>query len=256
VEGLLQAIGEIVAWFMDPAHWTGPDGIPTRVAQHVTISILSVAAAIVIALPLGLYIGHTGRLAFLSVNLANIGRAVPSFAVLVMLFPISIAFSGALGRAGIDLAFLATFGAMLLLAIPPIVTNTHAGMRDVDRDLIEAGGGMGMRGHQILRRVEIPLALPVIIAGIRLAAVQVVATATLGAVIGGGGLGRYLIDGQARHDYPRLYAGAILVALLAIGVELSLELAQRRVVSRGLTGRGLDRRMVAQLEATPIAETG
>jgi osmoprotectant transport system permease protein len=232
-------IEQTLAWLTDPANWTGPDGIPTRMAQHVAISLLSVAVALAIALPIGLYIGHTGRLAFVSVNLANIGRAVPSYAVMVLLFLPSIWFSQAIRVTGVDIAFLATFLAMMLLAIPPIVTNTHAGMRDVDRDLVEAASGMGMRGSQVLRRVEFPIALAVILTGLRIAAVQVVATATLGAIIGGGGLGRYLVDGLARRDYPRLYAGAILVAMLALAVEVGLGYAQRRVVSRGLTGRGL-----------------
>jgi osmoprotectant transport system permease protein len=233
-------IEQTLAWLTDPANWSGPDGIPTRMAQHLAMSLLSLVVALAIALPVGLYIGHTGRFAFISVNLANIGRAVPSYAVMVLLFLPSIWFSQAIRVTGVDIAFLATFLAMMLLAIPPIVTNTHAGMRDVDRDLIEAAHGMGMRGSHVLRRVEFPIALAVILAGVRIAAVQVVATATLGAIIGGGGLGRYLVDGLARHDYPRLYGGAILVALLALAVEVALGYAQRRVVSRGLTGRGLE----------------
>jgi osmoprotectant transport system permease protein len=244
-------IEQTLAWLTDPANWTGPDGIPTRMAQHVAISLLSVVVALAIALPIGLYIGHTGRFAFVSVNLANIGRAVPSYAVMVLLFLPSIWFSQAIRVTGVDIAFLATFLAMMLLAIPPIVTNTHAGMRDVDRDLVEAASGMGMRGSQVLRRVEFPIALAVILTGLRIAAVQVVATATLGAIIGGGGLGRYLVDGLARRDYPRLYAGAILVALLALTVELVLSFAQRRVVSRGLTGRDLDRRPYLEPAAAP-----
>jgi osmoprotectant transport system permease protein len=244
-------IEQTLAWLLDPAHWTGPDGIPTRMTQHIAISLLSIVVAVAIALPIGLYIGHTGRFAFISVNLANIGRAVPSYAVMVLLFIPSIWFSQAIRVIGVDIAFLATFLAMMLLAIPPIVTNTHAGMRDVDRDLVEAAGGMGMRGHQVLRRVEFPIALAVILTGLRIAAVQVVATATLGAIIGGGGLGRYLIDGAARQDYPRLYAGAVLVAILALAVEVGLGYLQRRVVSRGLTGRGLERRDYLEPEDVP-----
>jgi len=124
--------------------------------------------------------------------------------------------------------------AMIALAIPPIVTNTYVGLRDVDRELVEAARGMGMRGWQVLRQVELPLALPVILAGVRTASVQVVATAALGAVIGGGGLGRYIIQGMARLDHPRLLAGALLVALLAVGTELLLGWLQRRTLSPGL----------------------
>jgi osmoprotectant transport system permease protein len=236
IEGLIAEVAGIVAWFADPTHWTGPDGIPTRLAEHLTISVLAIVAALAVALPLGLFIGHTGRLAFVSVSLANIGRAVPSYAVMVLLFPLSIWFSKTLERGGI--AFLATFLAMAILAIPPIVTQSYAGMRDVDRDLVEAASGMGMRGRQVLRRVELPLALPVILGGVRTASVQVVATATLGAIIGGGGLGRYLVQGMARRDDARLYAGAIMVAVLAIAVELAFELIQRRTVSPGIAGGG------------------
>jgi osmoprotectant transport system permease protein len=249
-------IQDTVAWLTDPTNWMGPDGIPTRLAQHVAISLVSVLVALAIALPIGLYIGHTGRFAFISVNLANIGRAVPSYAVMVLLFLPSIWFSQAIRVTGVDIAFLATFLAMMLLAIPPIVTNTYAGMRDVDRDLVESAHGMGMRGSQVLRRVEFPLALAVILTGLRIAAVQVVATATLGAIIGGGGLGRYLVDGLARHDYPRLYGGAILVAVLALTVELVLTMAQRRAVSKGLTGRGLERTVFLEPSAAPTPAAG
>ena len=186
-------------------------------------------------MPVGLFIGHTGRLAFLAVSLANIGRAVPSYAVMALLFPLSIAFSVA-GPSG-DIAYLATFVAMVLLAVPPVVTNTYTGMQGVDRDLLEAARGMGMRGHQVLRRVELPLALPVALVGIRIASVQVVATATLGAVFGGGGLGRFIVQGQARNDDARLWAGAILVALLAIATELVFAWLGDAAPTAGPSGR-------------------
>jgi osmoprotectant transport system permease protein len=148
---------------------------------------------------------------------ANLGRAIPSYALMAVLYPLSIAFS--LGVGG-DVAFLATFAAMVLLAVPPIVTNTHTGIRGVDGDLREAAQGMGMRGHEMLRGLEVPLALAVILTGVRVAAVQVVATATLGAVFGGGGLGRYIVQGIARQDEPRLWSGVLMVALLAIATEI------------------------------------
>jgi osmoprotectant transport system permease protein len=218
LQGLIDQVAAVAVWFADPANWSGNDGIPNRMTEHLVICFLSMVAALLLAVPIGLFIGHTGRLAFLAVTLANIGRAVPSYAVMALLFPLSIAFSVA-GPGG-DIAYLATFVAMVLLAIPPVVTNTYAGMQGVDRDLLEAARGMGMRGHQVLRRVELPLALPVALVGIRIAAVQVVATATLGAVFGGGGLGRYIVQGQARNDDARLWAGALMVALLAIAAEL------------------------------------
>jgi osmoprotectant transport system permease protein len=222
-----------LAWLVAPEHWTGADGIPTRLIEHLTISGVSLLVAVLIALPLGLFIGHTGRGALLAVNVANIGRAVPSYAVLVMILPISLRFFPQSG--GLD--FIPTFGAMTLLAIPPIVINAYAGLREVDRELVEAARGMGMRERQILRRVELPLALPVVLGGLRTASVQVIATATLGAIVALGGLGRYIIDGIARREYDRMVAGVILVAALAIAVELVFIAFQRLAVSPGLRRR-------------------
>jgi osmoprotectant transport system permease protein len=226
---LLGAIG----WLADPAHWQGPDGIPTRLIEHVVISAVSVAVAVLVALPIGLWIGHTGRFAFLAVNIANIGRAIPSYGAMAMIWPLSLAVSPEYG-----LNLIPTFAAMTLLAIPPIMVNAYAGIREVDRDLVESARGMGMRERQILGRIELPIALPVAIGGIRTAAVQVVATTTLGAVLGLGGLGRYLIDGIARRDFERLWAGVILVAGLAILTELAIAFIQRRLTSRGLHQAG------------------
>lgn len=235
----MDLLGGLLAWFRDPDNWQGSDAIPNRLSEHVQLSLGAVLVAIFIALPVGLYIGHTGRGAFLAITLANFGRAVPSFAVLVIAFPFSIVFARMYGG---DIAFFATFVAMVLLAVPPMVTNTFVGLRGVDADLVEAARGMGMRGHETLTRVEVPIALPVILAGLRTASVQVVATATLGAVLGGGGLGRYIIQGIARNDDARLLAGAVMVSLLAIGTELSFSLLQRRVVSSGLSRHGVTAR--------------
>ena len=227
-------VNSVVAWFADPAQWQGPDGIPQRLLEHVAMSAVSVLVASLVALPAGLFIGHTGRGAALVVNLANIGRAVPSYAILVLVFPLALR-AQVNDFAGFGFGSFPTFVAMTLLAIPPIVTNTYVGLRSVDTDLLEAARGMGMRGSQILRWIEIPLGLPVILAGLRTAAVQVVATATLGAVIAWGGLGRYIVDGIARRENQLLFGGALLVALLAIATDLAFGLLQRRMVSRGLT---------------------
>jgi osmoprotectant transport system permease protein len=229
IEGLVADVLAVIAWFGDPANWTGRDGIPNRLTEHLVLCGLSMAAALAIALPVGLYIGHTGRLAVVAVQLANLGRAIPSYALMAVLYPLSIAFSMSVGG---DLAFLATFAAMVLLAVPPIVTNTWTGVRGVDADLREAARGMGMQGGQVLRWLEVPLALAVILTGVRIAAVQVVATATLGAVFGGGGLGRYIVQGFARQDDARLWAGALMVALMAIAAELGFSWAIRRAERR------------------------
>jgi len=227
----MELLVDLLNWFADPANWSGRDALPNRLAEHVLISLGAIVVALLLALPTALYIGHTGRGGFLAISLSNLGRAVPSYALLVILFGVFAAATTNLGLLVNGPIVLA----MIALAVPPIVTNTYAGLRDVDRDLVEAARGMGMGGWQVLRRVELPLALPVVLAGVRTAAVQVVATAALGAVIGGGGLGRYIIQGMARFDHPRLLAGALLVALLALGTELLLAWLQRRTVSVGLS---------------------
>jgi osmoprotectant transport system permease protein len=221
-----------VAWLLDPVNWQGRDAIPARVAEHLMISGAALATAIAIALPLGLWIGHTGRLAFLAVNLANLGRAIPSYALMAMIFPLTLPFSRDLGP-----ALIPTFVAMSFLAIPPILVTTYTGIREVDRDVVEAGRGVGMRERDILRGLELPLAVPVILGGIRTSGVQVVATTTLGAWFGLGGLGRYLQDGLLRGEHDRLWAGVLLVAALAIATELSLAVAQRRLTSVGIDPR-------------------
>jgi osmoprotectant transport system permease protein len=246
MDALVAAIG----WLTDPAHWSGPDGIPTRLFEHLTISAAAVVVGCLVALPIGLWIGHTGRRAFIAINLANVGRAVPSYAVMALILPISLAISPQYG-----LAVIPTFLAMTLLAIPPILVNTYAALREVDRDLIEAARGMGMREGQVLRGVEVPIGLPIIIGGIRTAAVQVVATATLGAVFGYGGLGRYLIDGIARREFDRVFAGVILVAGLALATEFGLALLQRRLTSAGLRAAVPTTRPIRQVTETPSAAT-
>jgi len=231
----LDTLTATIAWLLDPVHWAGGDGIPTRIAEHLAISVASLLAAAAVALPVGAFIGHTGRGGTLAVNIANLGRAVPSYAVLVIVLPPALQLAPVLGYApSFGLSEIPTFTAMFLLAIPPILVNTYAGLRGVDRDLVESARGMGLREGQILARLEVPLSIGVIVGGIRTAAVQVVATATLGAVVAYGGLGRYIIDGIARHENDRLFAGVVLVAGLALVTEGGLALVQRLATPRGL----------------------
>jgi osmoprotectant transport system permease protein len=218
----MELINEVVAWFADPSNWTGTSGILNRTVEHVVLSAISVITAILIAVPAGLFIGHTGRGAFITVTVANLGRSIPSYALLI----IFVTWFG--------IGFAAAFPALVVLALPPILTNTYVGLREVDRDTVEAGRAMGMRETQLLRRVEVPIALPVIVSGVRVAAVQVVATATLAALVGGGGLGRFIVDGFALRQQDMLVAGAILVALLALLTERSLTFLEHRLVSPGL----------------------
>jgi osmoprotectant transport system permease protein len=229
----MNVINQALAWLTDPAHWQGTDGIPIRLFEHVELCLAAAALAIVIALPVGLAIGHTGRGGLLVVTIANLGRAIPSLALLVVFLPI------------LGLGFRTTLVALTMLAIPPIVTTAYAGVQGVDRELVEAARGLGMRSWQVLWQVELPPALPVILAGIRTASVQVVATATLGAIVAGGGLGRYIVDGFALQDIGRIVGGATLVALLAIVTELLFAGLERLVVSPGLRlerGRAAGRR--------------
>ena len=217
----------VAAWVTDPARWQGSDGIPVRVLEHTQLSGVSLAVALGIALPIGLLVGHSDRGGFLVLNLANIGRALPSLAILGLALPFTIQATG-------QLDFWPTFVALVVLAIPPILTNTYIGIREVDRDTVEVARGMGMRGSEVLRRVELPIALPVVLGGLRTAAVQVVATATLGAFVAGGGLGRYIIDGIALQETERIFVGASLVAALALATEGVLGWLERRAVSPGL----------------------
>ncbi|MEO8639704.1 MAG: ABC transporter permease [Chloroflexota bacterium] len=224
-------LGQVLAWYTDPANWTGNDAIPLRLWQHLSLSVASLAVGIAIALPIGLYIGHTGRGARFAVAVSNIGRAVPSLGWLGIAYPIS---TGLFQRAGIG--FLPAFIGLVALAIPPIVTNTYAGLRGVDDELREAARGMGMRELQLLVRVEVPVALTVILAGIRVSAVAVIATAPLAALVGGGTLGAYILEGLALSDEVRVFAAAVMVAVLAILTELAFAWLQRRAVSPGLAG--------------------
>ncbi|HEX2221890.1 MAG TPA: ABC transporter permease [Candidatus Limnocylindria bacterium] len=231
----MEFIGEVIGWFADPASWSGNDGVPARLGEHLVLSVVPLLLALVVGLPLGILVGHTGRGAAAVVNLANIGRAVPSLAILIIAFQLVLP---PLVAAGLrrEAAEVATGLAMLALAVPPLVTNSYVGIADVDRDLIEAGRGMGMSGAQVLRAVELPLAIPLILAGVRTAAVQVVATATLGAVVGTGGFGRYIVDGIAQRRHEEVFAGALLVALLSIATELLFGALQARAAPRGVRG--------------------
>jgi osmoprotectant transport system permease protein len=219
---------DVVAWFTDAAHWHGDFGVPHRLAEHATMSSAAIVAAAVVALPVGIWLGHRGRGGAVAINLANVGRAVPSLAILAL-------FQQAFGLRGWPgFGARPAFVALVALAVPPLVTNAYVGMRGVDRDVVEAARGMGMTGGQLLWRVELPIALPLVLAGLRTAAVQVVATATLAAVTAWGGLGRFIVDGFGQQDDAQIVAGAILVGLLALATELGLGRAQRAVVSAGL----------------------
>jgi osmoprotectant transport system permease protein len=188
------------------------------------------AVAAGIAIPPALYLGHTGRGGLLAVSIVNIGRAIPSFAIVALALPISI-------NLGLGLGFWPTFMALVALALPPMFTNTFTGIREVDQTTVEAARGMGMKEAEILRGIEMPIASPVILAAVRVTAVQVVATATLGAWVAWGGLGRYILDGFSQRDNVEVFVGGALVGVLAIATDLFFSLVERRAVPVGLRSR-------------------
>ncbi len=185
-------LGDVIGWLTTASHYRGDSGIPHRMFEHVAMSAGAVLISLVIALPIGLGLGHRGKGGTVAINASNVGRALPSFGVLVL-------FASLFGLRGWP-----GFGArpaliaLVLLGIPPIVTNAYVGMRGVDADVRDAARGMGMTGLQSMVRIEIPIALPLVMAGVRTSAVQVVATATLAAETAWGGLGRYIVDHRAR----------------------------------------------------------
>ncbi|MFE9570620.1 ABC transporter permease [Streptomyces sp. NPDC006692] len=205
------------SWLTSAAHWSGENGIWHRLGEHLWLTAVCLVLSCLIALPVALVLGHLGKGGALAVNLSNIGRAVPTFAVLVLLLLTPL---GGYGE-------WPTIIALILFAVPPLLTNAYVGMREVDRDVVRAARGMGMTGRQLLLRVELPLALPLILTGVRIAAVQLVATATLAALAGGGGLGRIITAGFNLASTPQVVAGAVLVAVFALIVEAVFEAVQR-----------------------------
>lgn len=227
----MEVLSDALAFLTDAEHWSGSRGIPTRLWEHIQMSFYAIFLAMLVALPIGLAIGHSRRGEFVASSVGNIGRALPSFGVIGLIFPITLRyFPGSIG-------FAATLIALFLLAIPPILINTYVGVQNVDVDSVDAARGMGMDWRQMLVILEIPLAVPLIVSGIRNAAVAVVATATLGAVVAWGGLGRFIIDGFAVRDFGQVLVGAVLVAALALVTELGLGAVERFLTPKGLRPR-------------------
>jgi osmoprotectant transport system permease protein len=214
-------------FLLDIAYWSwgNLDSFPHRILEHLQYSAIALLIAFVIAFPIGLIIGHTGRGSLVAINIGNAGRALPTLGVLMLVL------------AMVGTSLVPVTAALVILAIPPILTTTFAGIRAVSGTTVDAARGVGMREWEILTRVEVPIALPIIFGGLRNAVLQVISTATIAAYVGLGGLGRYLFDGLALQDYPRVVAGSVLVALLAVAADLALALVQRLVVSPGVDGR-------------------
>jgi osmoprotectant transport system permease protein len=210
-------------YLTDSFNWSGPEGIWARIIEHIWYTFAALGISAAIALPVGLRIGHTRRWAFLAINLGNAARALPSLGLLML----AVLLTDQIG-------FLPVLIALVALGIPPILASTYAGISGVDPATIEAARGMGMTGREILTKVEIPIAMPLIISGLRGATLQIVSTATIAALVALGGLGRYVVDGLKLRDFPQMFTGALLVALLAILLDVLFAVLGRVVVSDGL----------------------
>jgi osmoprotectant transport system permease protein len=203
----MSVFSDTIDWLTDPINRSGPDGFPSRLVEHLGYTAETIAIAAVIAIPIGLWIGHTGRFRGAAVAITGAFRALPTLGLLILI----VLFLG--------IGLTPTLIALTVLAIPPLLAGAYSGLESVDRQTIDAARAMGMTEMQILRQVEVPLALPIIVGGIRSAVLQVVATATVAAYVGLGGLGRYLIDGQAINDYAQMAGGSVLVIVLALALD-------------------------------------
>jgi osmoprotectant transport system permease protein len=245
-------MNDMLLWLNDPQNWTGTrvtPGIVEQAAAHLAYTAIALSIAGVIAFPLGLVLGHTGRASWL-VSVANGLRALPTVGLLILLY---VMVSPLISGRGDAVYLVPTEIALVLLALPAILANTYAGVRNVSPAVRDAARGMGMTGRQVLFRVELPNALPLVFSGLRSAALQVIATATIAAYVGLGGLGRYVYDGLASRQFGQMAGGAVLVAALALLVDAVLALVQRLTVSRGVSGRfsrraGGDSRTAALVE--------
>lgn len=232
---------ESLSYLADGASWSGPRGLGVRVVDHLGLASLSLLVATLVAVPVGLWLGHTGRGGAVAINISNIGRAVPTFAVLVIFVLLPQPFG----------ANTASFVlALALFSIPPLLTNTYTGMREVDRSVVDAARGLGMGPLQMLARVELPLATPLLMVGLRVAAVQVVATTTVVGLVSTRTLGSTITAGVATQDQPRVVAGALLVAALALAVELALAALERRVGRRSSSRTSGRERTTGRLAAS------
>ena len=217
----MKTLGDVFDWLTNADSWRGSSGISHRLFEHARYTLAATIAALVIAGPLAAWLGHKRRFGTLAMNIANVGQTLPTFAILVLVVQ-------AVGTGDAPVVGpLALFLAMTLLAIPPIFTNVYTGIANVDDAYRDAARGLGMTTRQQLMLAEIPIAAPLLITGIRIAVVQVIATATIGAYAGTGGLGRFIIDGFALQDYPQVFGGALLVAVLAIVGDRLLVVVER-----------------------------
>ncbi|MEU0999860.1 ABC transporter permease [Streptomyces tibetensis] len=221
----MNVLNFVNAFFSDSAHWHGYDGIPQRLLEHVQYSLLALALAAAIGLPVGLLTGHTGRGGNALAFIATAARALPSFGLLVLIVIV------------MGFGLLPVMIPLVVLAVPPILVTTYEAVRTVDPSPVDAARGMGMHESRILFQVELPVALPLILSGLRSAAIQIVSTATIAAYVSLGGLGRYIVDGLYQRDYEKVVGGATLVAFLALVTLALFWVAGRVAVSPGVRRR-------------------
>jgi osmoprotectant transport system permease protein len=221
----MNVIELVNAWFAEPTTWSGTESIPVRVAEHLLYSMLAMLIAAAIALPLGSVLGHLHRGQTLVLTIANTIRALPTLGLLTLVVILS------------GIGFLPPLIALVVLAIPPMLVNAFEGVRSVDPTVVDAARGMGLRGRSTLLSVEVPVALPIILLGVRLAAIQVVSAATIAAYVGLGGLGRFIFDGLGRRDFGQVAGGSIVAAALAIATEVFFVLLAATVTSQGVSRR-------------------
>jgi osmoprotectant transport system permease protein len=225
--------------------WSGKNGLPALTWAHIQISVAAVLIATLVAIPAAVLLGHLRRGGLVAVSVVNIGRAIPSFAIMALILPFSL-------RWGFGLGFWPTVVALVLLAVPPVFTNTYTGVRDVPAEALEAARGMGMSATETMRKVELPVAVPLILTGLRVSAVQVVATATLGALVAYRNLGTPIVTGFTSPDKGPMLAGAIVVALLALFTDALFILAMRWLVPwRVRPARATSRRARTRSTAIP-----
>ena len=218
----MSLLGETWRFLTDPASWSGPRGLGALLLGHLRLSVLATLAGALVAIPLGIFFGRRRRGGAVASTVVNIGRALPTFAVLVLAFSVFSSW-------GRGLSIWPSLVALTLLAVPPMFTNTSTGVRDVDPEVVEAARGMGMSERDVLRRVQLPVARPLLLTGLRVAAVQVAATATLGAWVGYACLGTLIFEGFAQQDDVKILSGAVLVAALTIVTELAFSFVERRL---------------------------
>lgn len=221
---------DIINWLIAPDNWTGAGSIPYQIGMHLLYTFIALFVALLIAIPSGIYIGHTGKGERLAMGIANSLRALPTLGLLIL---IVLLISPLIPN---QLAFvIPALVVLVLLAVPPILAGVVTGIQLVDPDAIDAARGLGFTNQQIIWRVEVPCALPLSLSGVRGATLQVVSTATVAAYVSLEGLGRYIIDGQAGNDFPEMLGGAALIAILALLLELFFVGLTKVIVSKGLT---------------------